>query len=365
MDFYVILGLQREASQSEVKRAYKRVARRYHPDINPGDSEAEAFFRQATEAYETLIDPGRREEYNANGVRREPSQPASVEFQGFDFSTTGAGIGASATFGELFSEVLQDAGEVRSAPDSERGSDLYGEISLSFKEAFEGAERRLIVKRRVICERCSGTGHRRTGIGRCDVCQGTGATRWRRGHMVFSKTCQACAGSGQLRYRTCGNCQAEGLVTRDEEIIIQIPSGISNGGRLRVESKGNAGRNGGEHGDLYITANVDAHRYFRREGDDLHMELPIAVHEAALGATVGVPTVDGPARIRVPPGSQSGERFRLRSRGMPSPRTGVRGDLIVEFTVVLPSNVDERSKELLREFGRIHNSDVRKDLFES
>ena len=183
--------------------------------------------------------------------------------------------------------------------------------------------------------------------------------------MVFSKTCQACAGSGQLRYRTCGNCQAEGLVTRDEEIIIQIPSGISNGGRLRVESKGNAGRNGGQHGDLYITANVDAHRYFRREGDDLHMELPIAVHEAALGATVGVPTVDGPARIRVPPGSQSGERFRLRSRGMPSPRTGVRGDLIVEFTVVLPSNVDERSKELLREFGRIHNSDVRKDLFES
>ncbi len=364
MDFYVILGLQRAASQIDVKRAYKRLARRYHPDINPGDGEAEAFFRQATEAYETLSDPDRRQEYDIHGVRARVTRQTSVEFQGFDFSTAGSEGGVSATFGELFAEVFQDAGASQSAAEATRGSDLHGEVALSFEEAFGGAEHRLSITRLDTCEACSGTGQRRSVAGRCTKCHGVGTTRWRRGHMVFSKSCKHCGGSGRLRHRPCGACGSEGVVARDEHITIQVPAGVRNGARLRVDAKGNAGRAGGDPGDLYITANVKEHRFLQREGDDLHLKMPIAIHEAALGAKIDIPTLDGAARLRVPPGTQSGQRFRLRARGAPSPHTGTRGDLVVEVSVVLPPVFDERSKELLREFGRIHSNDVRKDLFE-
>ena len=364
MDFYVILGLQREASLIDVKRAYKRLARRYHPDINPGDGEAEAFFRQATEAYETLRDADRRLEYDAHGVRARVTRQTSVEFQGFDFSTSGSAGGASATFGELFAEVFQDAGESQPAAEAARGSDLYGEVTLSFEEALEGAERRLSITRLDVCEGCGGSGQRRAVSGRCTKCLGVGTTRWRRGHMVFSKSCKHCDGSGRLRHRPCGACGSEGVVARDEHITIQVPAGVPNGARLRVDAKGNAGRAGGKAGDLYITATVQDHRFLQREGDDLHLKMPIAIHEAALGAKIDIPTLDGVARLRVPPGTQSGQRFRLRARGAPSPHSGTRGDLVVEVSVVLPPVFDERSKKLLREFGRIHSNDVRKDLFE-
>lgn len=365
MDFYVILGLQREASLVDVKRAYKRLARRYHPDINPGDREAEAFFHQATEAYKTLIDPDRRHEYDAHGVRARVTRPTSVvEFQGFDFSNTGLAGGASATFGELFAEVFQDAGESQPAAEATRGGDLHGEVTLTFEEALEGAERRLSITRLDVCEGCGGTGQRRSVAGRCTKCYGVGTTRWRRGHMVFSKSCQHCGGSGRLRHRPCGACGSEGVVARDEHITIQVPAGVRNGARLRVDAKGNAGRAGGTAGDLFITTTVKDHRFLRREGDDLHLKMPIAVHEAALGAKIDIPTLDGTARLRVPSGTQSGQRFRLRERGAPSPHTGTRGDLVVEVSLVLPPVFDERSKELLKEFGRIHSNDVRKDLFE-
>ena len=365
MDFYVILGLGRTATLTEVKRAYKRLARRYHPDINPGDREAEAFFRRVTEAYETLRDPDRRQEYDVHGVRAHVSAPAAVEFQGFDFSGSVASGGASATFSELFSDVFEDTAERQTENDAaERGGDLYGEIALSFEEALQGAARRLTVTRLDVCDRCDGTGKRRAVEGRCNRCHGVGTTRWRRGHMVFSKSCKHCGGSGRLRHRACGACGADGIAPRDEDITIQVPAGVDEGARLRVEAKGNAGRRGSAPGDLYITARVTPHRVLHREGDDLHLQVPIAIHEAALGARIDVPTLEGSARLRVPPGTQTGQRFRLRARGAPSPRTGERGDLVVEVRVVLPPVEDERSKELLREFGRIHSNDLRKDLFE-
>jgi molecular chaperone DnaJ len=364
MDFYVILGLTRGASQGAVKRAYQRVARRYHPDINPGDREAAAFYRRATEAYETLIDPDRRHEYDAHGVALPADEPATVEFQGFDFSGSATGGDASATFGELFSELIEHAGPGSAQAEAERGGDVHGEVALGFHEALTGAERRLTITRLEICEGCGGTGRRRALIGRCTTCQGAGTTRWRRGHMVFSKSCADCGGSGQKRYHACGTCGAEGAVARDAAITILVPAGVSNGTCLRVEAQGNAGRRGGARGDLYITARVEAHRFLRREGDDLYVDLPVAVHEAALGAVVDVPTADGVASLRVPPATQSGDRFRLPGRGAPSPRTGQRGDLVVTVTVVLPPARDERSRRLLRELGRMQGNDVRKDLFE-
>ena len=364
MDFYVILGVERDAPPAEVERAYTRLARRYHPDINPGDREAAAFFRRVADAYETLRDPARRREYDSDGAPQAVSQETTVEFQGFDFSTPAAG--ASATFGDLFPDAParpDGDGAAGAAGEDDRGGDLHGEIDLGFEEAWRGAARRLAVTRLDACDACGGSGRRRASESRCGRCLGRGATQWRRGHMVFAKTCGHCGGSGRQRRRPCAACRAEGTAPRTEEITIQVPAGVADGARLRITGKGNAGRRGAPPGDLYVTARVSGHRLFGRDGDDLTLTLPVGVHEAALGATVTIPTVDGAARLRIPPGTQSGARLRLRSHGAPSPRGGARGDLVVEVRIVVPPLEDERSRQLLREFGRLNAADVRRDLF--
>src|SRR5262245_560493 len=353
MDLYIILGLEHGASESEIKRAYRRLARRYHPDINPGDRTAEARFRQILEAYETLIDPERRSRYDA-GSPLGGDRPTSG-FEGFDFS--GRAGDHSATFGDLFAEVFTSRGQQR--PASERGVDLHQTLTLSFDEAFNGAQQAVTVTRRETCRTCAGAGVTRVSTNACLVCQGAGSVRTVRGHMVFSRSCPGCGGSGQQRPRACEPCGGTGQITRTEAVQIRVPAGIGDGDRVRVPGKGNAGLRGGEPGDLYITVQVSPHPLYRREGDDLHITVPVAIHEAALGARIEVPTPDGGARVRVPPGTQSGQRFRLRERGAPSVRDGHRGDLVVEVKLVLPKVLDERSKELLREFGRINGENVR------
>jgi molecular chaperone DnaJ len=358
MDLYVVLGVQHGASESEIKRAYRRLARRYHPDINPGDRAAEVRFRQILDAYETLIDPERRSRYDAgNGFAVDDARRRSG-FEGFDFSARG--IDHSATFGDLFAEVLSERGA--RPPEAERGADLHQDLQLSFEEAFSGAERAVTVLRRENCRACAGSGVTRVSPGPCHLCQGTGAVRSVRGHMVFSRSCTGCAGSGQQRPRACPPCGGAGQESRSETVMVSIPAGIGNGDRVRVAAKGNAGLRGGTPGDLYITVHVAPHALYRRDGDDLHMVVPIAVHEAALGARLDIPTPDGGARLRVPPGTQSGQRFRLRERGVPSTRDGRRGDLVVEVRLMLPKLLDERSKELLREFGKINGESVREGL---
>ena len=360
MDFYVILGVERGASSMEVERAYTRLARRYHPDLNPGDSEAEAFYRRATEAYETLRDPARRREYDADGEPQVAARETAIEFRGFDFSTPVAG--ASATFGELFSEVLERPGD-DAAGEGEKGGDLHGEVALGFEEALRGAVRRLAVTRLESCATCRGSGLRRAAESRCAHCHGRGSAQWRRGHMVFSKPCGGCGGSGRQRHRACAACRGAGTAAVTEEIVVQVPAGVTDGARMRVAGKGNAGRGGTPAGDLYITAKVGGHRLFGRTGSDLTLTVPVGVHEAALGATITIPTLDGEARLRVPAGTQSGVRLRLRGLGVPSPDGRARGDLLVEVRIVVPRIVDERSRQLLQEFGRINAADVRRDLF--
>ena len=361
MDFYLILGLDRGASSREVQRAYTRLARRYHPDINPGDQEAAAVYRQATEAFETLSDPGRRRVYDTDGRRTRPSKGGSVEFHGFDFSTPVSGT--SVTFGELFADDLQD-GAAENVDLPNLGSDLFGEVTLSFNEALRGAERHLTVTRLVTCAACDGAGVRRAPETRCPQCQGNGTRRWRRGHMVFSTPCRHCRGLGHLRQRPCQACDAHGVVSRQDEIAMHVPAGVTDGSRMKVPGKGNVGRQAGvAAGDLYISAHVEAHPWFARDGDNLHLNLPIAVHEAVLGAVVEVPTAEGRTKLRIPPGTQSGQRLRLRGLGAPSPRTGERGDLIVTVALTLPRVADDRSRELLQEFGRLNATDVRRDLF--
>jgi molecular chaperone DnaJ len=356
MDLYVVLGLPHGATESDIKRAYRRLARRYHPDINPGDRLAEARFRQILGAYETLIDPQRRSRYDAgHGVAETVDDRRKSGFEGFDFSSRG--VDYSATFGDLFAEVLTERGA--RAPGEERGADLHQDVRLGFEDALAGTQRQVTVTRRENCRACAGAGVTRVSSGPCHLCQGTGAVRTVRGHMVFSRSCSGCAGSGQQRPRACDACGGAGQDARSETVAVRIPPGVADGDRVRVAGKGNAGIRGGQPGDLYITVHVAPHPTLRREGDDLHVIVPIAIHEAALGARVDIPTPDGGARLRVPPGTQSGQRFRLRERGATSTRDGRRGDLVVEVRLMLPKILDERSKELLREFGRINGENVR------
>jgi molecular chaperone DnaJ len=358
MDLYIVLGVNREATTADIKRAYRRLARRFHPDINPGDREAAARFRQIVDAYETLIDPDRRRRYDTGKLGGSPDDPSTFGFAGFDFS--GAVVGDRATtFGELFEEVFTRRSERERSAGAERGADMHLKASLSFEDAWRGADWPVSVVRQDVCRACAGSGYHRTVESRCVSCEGTGTVRSVRGHMVFSKNCPHCGGSGRLRQLACEACNALGIETRSETLNVKIPAGVADGARVRVPGKGHAGVRGGAPGDLYIDVEVRPHHVYRREGDDLHMVVPIAIHEAALGAKVEIGTPDGIARLRVPPGTQSGQRFRLRERGAPSPRTGLRGDLVVEVRLMLPKVLDERSKELLREFGRINGESVR------
>jgi molecular chaperone DnaJ len=361
MDFYILLGIERGATLNDIKRAYKRLARRYHPDINPGDRTAAAQFRQIAEAYETLSDPDRRRHYDSGGGSAASRIDSTFGFEGFDFSVSVSGA-AAPTFGDLFADVLKQRHDSGANGAPARGADLHQSLFLPFEDAMRGGQRQLAMTRQDSCRACQGTGRLQAAESRCLHCHGVGIVKSARGHMVFSKPCAHCGGTGrqaQTRCPVCGGAQVE---MRAETISIGLPAGLADGARMRVAGKGHAGRNGGEAGDLYVTIRVEPHRLFRREGDDLHLLVPIAIHEAALGAKVEVPSLEGHARLRVPPGTQSGQRFRLRERGVPSPRDGRRGDLVVEVRLVLPRLLDERSKELLREFGRLNAEDVRKEM---
>lgn len=359
MDLYAILGLKATASAADVKRAYRRLARKYHPDINPGDRAAEKQFRQIAEAYETLIDSERRRRYDERGAVAETASTEKVGFEGFDFSVEAVEGPRASTFGDLFADVFQRG--FQHPPDQlERGADLHTRIEVSFDEAARGADRHLTITHLAACGGCGGSGALRTPEVRCLYCSGTGAIRSARGHMLFARSCPHCGGAGRQRQASCGRCGGVGVETRTESVLVRVPAGTADGARLRVAGKGNCGRKGGPCGDLYVTVQVLPHALFRREGDDLFLQVPVAVHEAALGTRIDVPTLEGAARLRVPPGTQSGQRFRLRERGVPS-RDGRKGDLIVEIRIVLPRLLDERSKELLREFGRINVEDVRAD----
>lgn len=358
MDFYFLLGVEREASLAEIKRAYKRLARKYHPDINPGDRLAAQQFRQIAEAYETLADPDRRRQYDTGGVQLVNVETTAFGFEGFDFSVRVSGD-AAPTFGDLFADVFRQQGE-RARP--ERGADLHVALRLSFEDSLRGGARQVTVARLVHCRGCHGTGAVRTTERRCASCHGSGIVKSTRNHMVFSKSCQACGGTGMQAHTRCPACQGRQLEMLSESLPVTIPAGLHDGARVRLPGMGHAGANGGDAGDLYIAVQVDPDSRFTRQGDDLHLTVPIAIHEAALGGKVELQSFDGIVRLRVPAGTQTGQRFRFSERGAPSPRDGRRGDLVIEVKMVLPPLLDERSKELLREFGRINGADVRQEL---
>jgi molecular chaperone DnaJ len=352
MDLYALLGLAPGATPADIKRAFRRLARRYHPGINPGDRAAETMYKRISEAYETLVDPDRRRTYDA-GTPPGKETASTFEFTGFDFSTGSHGPQA-ATFTELFAELLMPP----SAADTGRpepGADLHAAVTIDFEESMRGVERQVVVTRQEVCRTCRGTGSVLTPEGRCAPCHGTGKVRWARGHMVFTKSCAACQGTGRQRSERCAVCVGHGRQVRSEAVPVTIAAGITEGARLSIAGRGHAGRHGGRNGDLYVTVHVQPHPVFKREGDDLWLTVSIGVHEAVLGARIEVPTLEGPVKLRIPPGTQAGQRFRLRERGAPT-AAGGRGDLLAEVRIVLPQVVDERGKELMREFGKLYGS---------
>ena len=361
MNFYVILGLDRNASTADIKRAYRRLARRYHPGINPGDRAAESVFRQISEAYETLVDPGRRQEYDtgSGGSQPERQVSATLQFTEFDFSARAHGSQA-ATFSELFAEVLNPVPQ-RDQAKAENGADIHSAVTVEFVDAVRGIERQVVVVRQVSCNACDGRGQTATREARCPHCEGRGAVRWARGHMVFSKSCAACGGSGLQRAQRCAACGGQARTVRSDGVGVTVPPGTVDGARVRVAERGHAGQHGGRSGDLYVTVHVRPHPFYTMHGDNLACVIPVAVHEAVLGGWIEFPGFDGVVRLQIPTGTQPGQRLRVGGRGV-ARLDGTRGDLIVEIALALPASVDERSKELMREFGERNNQDVRNHL---
>ncbi|HEX9081499.1 MAG TPA: molecular chaperone DnaJ [Holophagaceae bacterium] len=342
-DYYQILGVPRSASEEDIKKAYRKLARKYHPDLNPGDTKAEATFKQLAEAQAVLTDPEKRKNYDTYGDPAGPGTQAPPGFEGggFSFEDLFAGFGGR---------------PARTGP--ERGEDLVHAVSLGFREAFEGTRMSLRIQRSEPCLACRGTGESGRRQETCTTCHGKGRIGGGGGFLALGRACPACGGRG-VRVPPCPDCQGTGRHPRQETVTIAIPAGVEDGARLRVPAKGEAGRRGGGPGDLLLQISVEPDARFERRGPNLYFRLPVSFTEAALGAKVEVPTPEGHATIKVPPGTQTGAKLRLKGQGMPIPKADQRGDLFAEIQVVTPQIQDERSKELLRELAELNDGAVR------
>ena len=367
-DYYGILGAKRNASQSEIKKIYRRLARKYHPDVNPGDPSAEERFKQIQEAYKVLSDPEKRKIYDRPGYYRDGQQAAAGNgFQGFGFAGfydgNFSGRRGQGTVRDIFSDLFGRGNAGASSARPTRGQDLEYRIEIPFLDGIRGTQTRIRASRRDVCSRCKGTGGT-SGAGQrsCPRCEGTGKTQDVRGIISFSTPCPQCEGSGSIRVGNCSQCSGEGLVQKVENLRVRIPAGLKTGSRIRVPGKGDAAAFGGPAGDLFLVVRVQPHPFFSRKGDDILCSVPVTIDEAVLGAEIEVPTVEGKARLKIPSGTQSGQKFRLRGRGAPSARGGGRGDQLVEVQVVLPNVEDERSKEILREFAQLNPQNPREKI---
>jgi molecular chaperone DnaJ len=399
-DYYAILGLKKTATADDVRKSFRKLARKHHPDVNPGDKKAEEKFKEISEANDVLSDEKKRRVYDALGYYTDQIDPATaeaaarggygfaggapggssrqtsgggrgvpVDFGGFDFSdyttshpgesqSTGAGGSSWGSFRDIFSGVFNQ-GQKNQGP--EPGSDLEYQASVDFWTAIRGGVVRLQVERQEVCPTCKGKPA--GGGGPCPECNGSGQVTQMGGRMKFKIACPRCGGSGRLDHE-CATCQGRGTVPRTETVEVRIKPGTRDGQRIRLAGKGNAGIHGGPAGDLYLVIKTEPHPAFTRVADDIQITVPVTVPEAALGAKIEVPTIDGRAQLKIPPGTQSGQKLRLRGKGVSSAsHEGVRGDQIITVDIVVPQLRDERSKEILREFAKLNPEDPRQEIF--
>ncbi len=371
-DYYELLGVERKASAKDIRTAFRKLARKYHPDLNPGDKAAEEKFKQLQEAYDVLSDTKKRQMYDQYGFYSDnvptgdygPGPEAGGEnvnfdFGGFDFG--GQQTGGS-SFRDLFGQFFGGRGSrVVTEPEHEPGGDLEYQIEIDFWDAVRGSVKKLQITRLDTCETCHGTG----AVGTpqtCPTCNGTGSIQQTAGKMRFNVPCNRCGGTGKL-HTPCRVCGGEGRVRKTETIDVRIPPGVGNGGRVRVPGKGNAGTMGAPPGDLYLRVMVRPHEFFERRGNDLYTRVPVTVPEASVGAKIEVPTIDGRSLVRIPPGTNSGRTLRLKEKGVPHGKAGARGDQYVEIQIIVPEPTDERVRTLMKELEEIAPADPRKDLF--
>jgi len=395
-DYYEILGVKKSASADDIRKAFRKLARKYHPDVNPGDKSAEEKFKSISEANEVLGDPKKRKIYDQVGFYSDNIDPATAEayaragqsaggfpgagqsgqgvhfdFGGFDFSDLMNNAGRSertssggSSFRDIFSGIFGGGRGATAHADEgpEPGTDLEYQVNVPFWTAIRGGVMRLNITRQDVCSQCHGQGALEAP-GKCPECNGTGQITQTGGRMKFNVQCPRCHGTGK-NLTTCPTCHGEGTVTHVEPLEVRIKAGTRDGQRIRVPGKGNAGAHGGAAGDLYAIIRAGDHPIFHRDGDDISLTVPVSATEAALGAKIEVPTIDGRALLKIPPGTQSGQKLRLREKGVPSAtREGVRGDEIVEITVTVPMPRDERTKELLRELAKLNPEDPRAELW--
>jgi molecular chaperone DnaJ len=352
MDLYEALGVRPGATPAEIRRAWQRRARALHPALNPGDPATAERYRQAAFAFEVLSDERRRAAYDRGELQGTPAVPAPEGgFEGFDFS---ARVEVQTVgFREIFDATHRGSPDRR----EERGEDLEQATRVSFEESMRGTTRRIHLVRHEPCSACQGSGDTASKPMPCPRCQGKGQLRGSRGHMIFTHPCPDCGGTGSLTRRPCARCSGEGRELGSEWLEVAIPAGVGDASQVRLPGAGNAGRRGGASGDFVLTVYLDPSPVFRREGQDLHCVVTVGLVVAATGGHIEVPTPEGPMTIEIPAGTQSGQRFRLRKRGVPHPGEKGRGDLWVEARIVVPAVTDDRGRELLDELGRLLVSD--------
>jgi molecular chaperone DnaJ len=347
-DFYELLGLTKTDSADEIKKAYRKLAMQYHPDRNPGDAEAEAKFKEISEAYDVLKDEQKRSAYDRFGHQAFEGGMGGGRPGGFDFNF---GTGFADIFDEMFGEFM---GTRRGGSTNGRGADLRYNLEISLEEAFKGSQATVRVPTSVVCEACSGSGAEAgTQPVNCPTCNGIGKVRAQQGFFTIERTCPACHGAGRVIKDPCKACSGAGRVRKEKTLQVNIPAGVDDGTRIRLAGEGEAGLRGATPGDLYIFLAVAPHRFFQRDGANIHCRVPIPMTTAALGGTVDVPAIDGSrAKITVPPGTQSGHQFRLRAKGMSVLNSKQRGDMYIQAVVETPMNLNKKQQELLREFDK-------------
>jgi molecular chaperone DnaJ len=352
-DYYEVLGVVRTAKDTEIKAAFRKLAMQHHPDRNPGDKDCEHRFKELNEAYDVLKDGDKRAAYDRFGH-------AAFE-QGMGAGAAGFGADFASTFADIFDDFFGMGGARRGARGGrERGADLRYNMEITLEDAFQGKAAQLNIPIPVTCDACSGTGAKSgTKPKVCASCGGAGKVRHAQGFFTLERTCVACQGRGQVIEQPCPTCSGSGRVTRSRTLAVNIPPGVEDGTRIRLAGEGEAGVRAGPSGDLYIFLSIAAHAFFQRDGADLHCRVPVSMVTAALGGEFELPTIDGSdSRVKIPPGAQSGRRFRLSGKGMPVLRSKQSGDMYVQVMVETPQNLTKRQRELLMEFEQLSSHDT-------
>jgi molecular chaperone DnaJ len=371
-DYYSILGVPKDATEESIKKTYRKLARKWHPDINPGNKEAESRFKEISAANDVLSDKEKRklyDEFGEEGLRAGFDAEKAREYQRWSASQRharqaggGESFGRYHSYEDIFGDLFGRQGHSTETARSVKGRDLDYEMTIDLLSALRGFETEISMKKPVVCPACKGSGtDPAVGLSACATCGGSGRVNAAKGPVHFTRSCPTCKGHGQVG-KPCAKCGGSGQGMGSEKIRVPIPQGVKEGSRVRLAGKGEPGLNGGSAGDLYIVIHIQSHPVLRREGDDLHMEVPVTLSEAMAGGTITVPTVEGAVHLKIPPGSQSGQSLKLRGKGAVNPKTKKRGDLLVKLLVKVPRTRDKEALEAVKRMDQFYEEDVRKGI---